>query len=122
MPLGLQDAIALAMENSMDIAVQRYSPWMADVSLLKAGPGCTATGRQEASRWNHGEPAVAAVRPIHYANCQLSDAAIPIANPFTSGTAGTGASYQSKYGAATFFAPGTIQHIVSAELRDGNDR
>ena len=35
LPLSLQDAIALALENSMDIVVQRYNPWMADVSLLK---------------------------------------------------------------------------------------
>ena len=37
--LSLQDAIALALENSMDIVVQRYTPWMADVSLLKARVG-----------------------------------------------------------------------------------
>src|SRR5258708_38387580 len=28
--LSLQDTIALALENSMDIVVQRYNPWMAD--------------------------------------------------------------------------------------------
>src|ERR1700719_1728865 len=37
--LSLQDAIALALENSMDIVVQRYNPWMADTSLLKARAG-----------------------------------------------------------------------------------
>ncbi len=93
MPLGLQDAIALAMENSMDIAVQRYSPWMADVSLLKARAGL----------FSYGTPGSIAVESL--ANLPLlqydpfitqvvnvSDAAIPIANPFTSGTAGTGTS------------------------------
>src|SRR6516165_1214859 len=39
MPLSLQDAIALALENSMDIVVQRYLPWMAEVSLLKTRAG-----------------------------------------------------------------------------------
>src|ERR1700747_3011173 len=39
MELSLQDAIALALENSMDIVVQRYSPWIADVSLLKTRAG-----------------------------------------------------------------------------------
>ena len=93
MPLALQDAIALAMENSMDIAVQRYSPWMADVSLLKARAGL----------FSYGTPGSIAVESL--ANLPLlqydpfitqivnySDAAIPIANPFTSGTAGTGTS------------------------------
>ena len=37
--LSLQDAIALALENSMDIVVTRYNPWMADVSLLKTRAG-----------------------------------------------------------------------------------
>jgi outer membrane protein TolC len=93
MPLGLQDAIALAMENSMDIAVQRYSPWMADVSLLKARAGL----------FSYGTPGSIAVEslanlpmlqydPFITQVVNVSDAAIPIANPFTSGTAGTGAS------------------------------
>jgi len=93
MPLTLQDAIALAMENSMDIAVQRYSPWMADVSLLKARAGL----------FSYGTPGSIAVESL--ANLPLlqydpfitqivnySSATIPIANPFTSGTAGTGTS------------------------------
>jgi len=93
MPLSLQDAIALAMENSMDIAVQRYSPWIADVSLL----------RSRAGLFSYGTPGSIAVESL--ANLPLllydpfitqvinfSDAAIPIANPFTSGTAGTGTS------------------------------
>src|ERR1700739_1049609 len=32
--LSLQDAIALALENSMHIVVQRYNPSMADTSIL----------------------------------------------------------------------------------------
>ena len=39
LPLSLQDAIALALENSMDIVVQRYNPWMADAGILKAKAG-----------------------------------------------------------------------------------
>src|SRR5258707_14664574 len=39
MNLSLQDAIALALENSMDIVVQRYNPWMADASILKTKAG-----------------------------------------------------------------------------------
>lgn len=93
MPLSLQDAIALAMENSMDIAVQRYSPWIADASLL----------RSRAGLFSFGTPGSIAVESL--ANLPLllydpfitqvinfNDATIPIANPFTSGTAGTGSS------------------------------
>lgn len=37
--LSLQDAVALALENNLDIAVQRYGPLMADASLLRAEAG-----------------------------------------------------------------------------------
>jgi outer membrane protein TolC len=39
--LSLQDAIALALENNLDIAIQRYAPRLADAALLgaKAGGG-----------------------------------------------------------------------------------
>jgi len=37
--LSLQDAVALALENNLDIAVQRYGPMIADASLLRAEAG-----------------------------------------------------------------------------------
>jgi hypothetical protein len=33
--LSLQDAVELALENNLDIAIQRYYPWVADASILK---------------------------------------------------------------------------------------
>lgn len=42
--LSLQDAISLALENNLDISVQRYTPWLSDLDLLrtKAGAGTAA--------------------------------------------------------------------------------
>src|SRR6266403_70481 len=37
--LSMQEAVELALENSMDIVVQRYNPWFADVNILKASAG-----------------------------------------------------------------------------------
>jgi outer membrane protein len=85
--LSLQDAIALALENSMDIVVQRYNPWMGDVSLLKARAG----------GFGYGTPGSIAVGstanlpelfydPFLTQTMSFSDATIPIANPFLSGT------------------------------------
>jgi len=37
--LSLQDAVALALENNLDIAVQRYGPMIAGASLLRAEAG-----------------------------------------------------------------------------------
>jgi outer membrane protein TolC len=90
LPLSLQDAIALALENSMDIVVQRYSPWIADVSLLKARAG----------GFGYGTPGSIAVGstanlpnllydPFLTQVIGFSDATTPIANPFTSGTGST---------------------------------
>jgi len=91
--LSLQDAIALALENSMDIVVQRYVPWMADVSLLKTraggfsygSPGTIATGSTA------NLPSLT-YDPILSQTIGFADATVPINNPFLSGTAGTGVS------------------------------
>src|SRR5580700_11566674 len=37
--ISLQDAVELALENSLDIAVQRYYPWISDASILKTKSG-----------------------------------------------------------------------------------
>ena len=84
--LSLQDAIALALENSMDIVVQRYNPWMADVSLLKTRAG----------GYSYGTPGSISVGstanlpsllydPIISQTVQIADATTPINNPFISG-------------------------------------
>jgi outer membrane protein len=91
--LSLQDAIALALENSMDIVVSRYNPWIADVSLLKTRSG----------GFSYGTPGSIAVGstanlpslnydPILSETLSVADVTVPINNPFLSGTAGTGAS------------------------------
>jgi len=90
--LSLEDAIALALENSMDIVVSRYNPWMADVSLLKTRAG----------GYSYGTPGSISVGstanlpsllydPIISQSIQIADATTPINNPFTSGV-GTAAS------------------------------
>ncbi|HXA51889.1 MAG TPA: TolC family protein [Candidatus Acidoferrum sp.] len=42
--LSLQDAIALALENNLDIAIQRYAPMLADTSVELAQAGGFARG------------------------------------------------------------------------------
>ncbi len=42
--LSLQDAIALALENNLDIALQRYGPLLADTNVLRAQAGGFARG------------------------------------------------------------------------------
>jgi outer membrane protein len=42
--LSLQDAIALALENNLDIEIQRYAPLIAETSLMRARAGGFARG------------------------------------------------------------------------------
>lgn len=93
LPLSLQDAIALALENSMDIVVQRYNPWMADASLLKARaggygygtPGSIAVGSTANLPELYYDPVITQV-------VGLSDATTPVANPYTSGLGASGST------------------------------
>src|SRR6059036_846640 len=42
--LSLQDAVALALENNIDLAIQRYGPQIADVAVMQAEAGGFARG------------------------------------------------------------------------------
>jgi outer membrane protein len=89
--LSLQDAIALALENSMDIVVTRYNPWIQDVSLLKARaggfgygtPGSIAVGSTASLPELFYDPFI--TQTISY-----DDRTTPINNPFISGTGSSG--------------------------------
>ena len=42
--LSLQDVIALALENNLDVELQRYSPRIAETDLLRAQSGAAIRG------------------------------------------------------------------------------
>jgi len=84
--LSLQDAISLALENSMDIVVSRYNPWIADASLLKTRAG----------GFGYGTPGSISVGstaslpeffydPTLTQTLSFADITTPISNPYTSG-------------------------------------
>jgi outer membrane protein TolC len=89
--LSLQDAVELALENSMDIAVQRYYPWIADASILKAKAGglgyATPGGLFSSSSANL--PSLS-YDPTIAGTILVSDASTPVNNPFISGTGTAG--------------------------------
>src|SRR5712671_5642946 len=90
--LSMQEAVELALENSMDIVVQRYNPWFADTSILKANaggfgfttPGAVFGGSSSNTPLLNYDPVVTTTLTI-------DDRNIPVNNPLTSGT-GTGLS------------------------------
>src|SRR5271169_5501405 len=91
LPLSLQDAIALALENSMDIVVQRYNPWMADAGVLKAHAGGTSYGTPAGTfAASSANLPFLTYDPVLTQLIAFDDRNTPINNPFISGTGATG--------------------------------
>src|SRR5438876_5535997 len=90
--LSMQEAVELALENSMDIVVQRYNPWFADTGILKAkagGFGGTIPGAVFGG--SSANNPLLNFDPVDTTVLTLDDRKSPINNPLTSGT-GTGIS------------------------------
>ena len=59
--LSMNDAVALAMENNLDIAIQRYNLNIADTDILRAKAGGSTLGVNSGivagyARRRHGRP------------------------------------------------------------------
>jgi outer membrane protein TolC len=101
--LSLQDAISLALENNLDISVQRYGPWIADTGVLraKAGQG-TAAGSFD---------------PVLTSLFSWNRSSIPINNPFLAGggllqTALTNYNMNANFAYTQGFPTGTAYSIT----------
>jgi len=88
--LSLQDAVELALENNLDIAIQRYYPWVADAGILKTkagGVGYATPGADfTASTANIG---LFSYDPQFNSGVSVDDRSTPVNNPFISGTGTT---------------------------------
>jgi outer membrane protein len=90
--LSLQEAVELALENNLDIVVQRYNPWFADTGILKAKAG--GFGGAIPGAFFGGSSAnnpLINFDPIITSTLGVDDRNVPVNNPLTSGT-GTGLS------------------------------
>lgn len=108
MILTLEDAISLALENNLDIIVERYTPWIAEAGVLRAKAGLgTASGGFD---------------PVFTSLFNWNRSSIPINNPFLAGTLTqtaltnytTGANFAYTQG----FATGTAYSISFNNRRD----
>jgi outer membrane protein len=90
--ISLQDAVELALENSLDIAVQRYYPWIADDSILKAKSGSFGFGTPGAAfssstaNINPFSLNIVTFDPVVNSSVSIADVSVPVNNPFISGT------------------------------------
>src|SRR6266852_2227596 len=90
--LSLQEAVELALENNMDIVVQRYNPWFADTGILKAKAGGFGGGTPGAVfGGSTASIPFLSFDPLLTSTLSIDDRNIPVNNPLTSGT-GTGVS------------------------------
>src|SRR5450432_390079 len=102
--ITLQDAVELALENSLDIAVARYNPWFADTDILATEAGGQAQGISGAEiRFSTANVPFLNYDPLLTTSVFFDDRSTPINNPFISGTGTAGisglVSHTSQYNA-----------------------
>jgi outer membrane protein TolC len=92
--ISLQDAIDLALQNNLDISIQRYIPWLAEANILRTRSGAASSGGTIGSLGNipaqNFDPQVTST-------WSLDDRDVPVNNGLTSG-----ASANAPGTAATF--------------------
>ncbi|HXN51765.1 MAG TPA: TolC family protein [Candidatus Acidoferrum sp.] len=88
--LTLQDAVELALENSMDIAVQRYIPWFAETDILATEAGSQPQGITGAEiRQSFANIPFLNFDPTFTSQISYDDRKTPVNNPLISGTGAT---------------------------------
>ena len=107
--LSLDDAISIALENNLDIYVQRFTPWIAETQLLKAKAGGVP---QSGSSQNVvlGSGPTGSFDPVITSNLNWSRTSQPINNPFTSGTGTTTVGAFTSYSANVNFGYSQLFH------------
>jgi outer membrane protein TolC len=117
--ISLQDAIELALQNSLDIEVARYNVWFADTDLLNTAGGGVGRGTAGASfPFSQANVPFLSFDPIVTGLVSIDSQLVPVNNPFLSGT-GTAAlitglgvhTNQYNFGVSQGFSPGTTVSV-----------
>jgi outer membrane protein len=83
--ISLQDAIDLALQNNLDIAIQSYAPWLAEANILRTMGGGASRGSLSAL----GSIPAQNFDPLFTSTLSMDERTFPVNNPLTAGT-GTG--------------------------------
>jgi outer membrane protein len=108
--LSLNDAIGLALQNSLDIQVQRYLPWFAQTDLLSTEGGGTPQGQ-----FTLGTGGGGAFDPVLFSTVSISDAISPPFSRFAN--AGQSHSDQYNFGYQQAFHTGTSMSVTFQNSR-----
>jgi outer membrane protein TolC len=95
--LSLQDAISLALENNIAIDVERYTPWLDEVNLLRAKSGINGLVQFD---------------PVITSNLNIQDSNTPLNNPLFAGIIPTATTTL-----AIAAPPPLIQHAGNINLQ-----
>jgi outer membrane protein len=111
--LSLQDCIAMALQNNLDIEIQRYNPWIAEANVLSAKGG---------GQFAMGSIPSLAFDPVFAATSTISDINTPVNNPFTTGagiglTAFTTHQTTANFNYSQGFATGTSIYVAMNNTR-----
>jgi outer membrane protein TolC len=126
--LSLQDAIELALQNSLDIVVARYNVWFADTDLLKTAGGGFGRGTAGASL-PFSQASVPSLNfdPTVTGTVSIDSQLVPVNNPFIAGTGLTAivsglAIHTSQYnfGVSEGFSPGTTVGLAWNNTRSSS--
>jgi len=105
--ISLQDAIDMALENNLDITIQRYSPWLAEANVLRTLGGGVSRGSLNVL----GNIPAQNFDPLFTSTFSLDKRTIPVNNPLTAGTGAGGASIASSFSLLdTHAAVGNLQY------------
>jgi outer membrane protein len=126
--LSLQDAVELALENSMDIVVQRYNAWFGDTDILAAKSGGLPQGVTGAEiRFSNANIPFLNFDPTVTSAISYDHRATPVNNPFISGVGTTAsaaallthtAQYNAQYSQG--FSTGTAMAVTWDNTRSSS--
>jgi outer membrane protein len=126
--LTLQDAVELALENSMDIAVARYNPWFADTDILATQAGAQPFGVAGAEiRQSFASIPFLNYDPTFTSQVSYDDRTTPVNNPLISGTGATATAASLASHTATYdnnvtegFSTGTTATLAWNNIRQSS--
>jgi outer membrane protein len=97
LPLSLEQAIELALQNNPDIAIQRYNSWIAETDILRAkgGGAQRGVGGAVTTATAFGDVPTVAYDPTLELLASVDSRLIPANNPLTSGVGTSAATVQS---------------------------
>ena len=104
--ISLQDAIDLALQNNLDIAIQRYAPWLAEANFLRTMGGGASRGTLSAL----GNIPAQNFDPQFTSTFSLDQRTIPVNNPLTAGTGTSSGTARNFSVLNTHAAIGNLQY------------